>query len=162
MEVLLDKSTDHIPPPLIRRKRRRSGGALLASVDAGLILVGFVIAYWMRYIVNWPSPINRVVLEVATANFVDLAAFLPITLLLVIVVMAQFAMKGLYRLPRSAGFLDHASIIVSSTITGIALLVLVVFVYKPFFYSRLIFAFAWFSINILLCLWRGSIVMVRR
>ena len=150
------------PPTLATRRHRASYHVAIVAADAALILIGFAIAYWMRYIVDWPYPIDQIVREVGTAYFVDLAAFLPHTLLLLAVVLAQFAMKGLYRLPRSAGLLDHASIILSSTTTGIAIVVLIVFFYRPFFYSRLIFAFAWCAIVGLLCAWRGLLIGFRR
>jgi len=38
----------------------------------------------------------------------------------------------------------------------------VVFIYRPFYYSRLIFAFAWIVIILLLCAWRGLLVGIRR
>jgi exopolysaccharide biosynthesis polyprenyl glycosylphosphotransferase len=140
------------------RRRKKPRSAVLAAVDATLILVGFAIAYWMRYIVDWPPPIEQVVREVATQNFVPLSAFMPIALLLTVLLLGQFTIKGLYRLPRTAGLLDHASMIMSSTITGIALLVVVLLIARPFFYSRLIFAFACVVISVLLCLWRGALL----
>ena len=51
--------------------------------------------------------------------------------------MALFAMKGLYRMPRNAGLLDYAGPIISSTTTGIALVVLITIIQRPI-YSRLI------------------------
>lgn len=132
-------------------------------VDAALVLVGFAIAYWMRYIVDWPQPIEQIIREVAAENFVPLSAFMPLALLLLVLLLVLFTMKGLYRLPRSAGVLDHAGTIVSSTTTGIAVLIVLVFIYKPTeYYSRLIFAFAWGVIVLLLCSWRGLWIAIRR
>jgi exopolysaccharide biosynthesis polyprenyl glycosylphosphotransferase len=148
------------PPTRARQPARRR--LPLPLVDVALILAGFAVAYWMRYLVRWPPPLQSIVREVLTQNFVPLTAFLPIALLLTLLLVAQFAMKGLYRMPRTAALLDHAGIIVSTTTTSIALLIVVVFIYRPFYYSRLIFAFAWIVIVVLLVAWRALLVAVQR
>ncbi len=135
---------------------------LLICADWFLILCGFALAYWMRYLADWPGPLKFIVSEVATQNFVTFDAFLPVTILLIVVLTLLFETKGLYRLPRGAGFIDYFGIILSSTITGIALLIVLVFLYRPFYYSRLIFAFAGVNIIVLLLLWRGILLAARR
>src|SRR5690349_14546123 len=92
-EAFLAKSRAQRAVPLATRSRRPRRAALVA-VDAALILIGFAIAYWMRYIVDWPPPFEQIVSEVATQNFVPLAAFMPISLLLLAVLLVQFTMKG--------------------------------------------------------------------
>ncbi len=150
-------------PPAAPRRRRATGTLLLAIFDMVIILIGFAIAYWMRYEVDWPPPFEQVVREVLTQNHVPISAFFPFALLLTALLLAQFTMKGLYHMPRSAGLLDYAGVFLSSTTTGIAVLIVVVFLYAPSaYYSRLIFAFAWGVIVLLLCVWRGLVVGVRR
>lgn len=140
-EATTAASVARAPLP-IRRRRNAPVGALLPLFDACLILAGFAIAYLMRYELDWPPPFDQLVREVQAQNFVPFSAFAPFALLLATLLIVQFAMRGLYRLPRTAGVLDHVSIIVGSTTTGIAILIVVVFLYKPSeFYSRLIFAF---------------------
>ncbi len=153
-EVVLDKPPARFPPASTTSKRRTPRVLAFVLADAALIFVGFAIAYWMRYIVIWPYPINRIVREVATVNFVELFVFFPYMLLLLVTLLLQFAMKGLYQLPRTAGVFDHASIIRNSTTSGIAFVVLVTVILQPL-YSRLIYAFAWCTIILLLCAWRG-------
>src|SRR5690349_7226734 len=92
-EIVLAESRAQALRTPSRRGRQTPRLATLVLVDAALILIGFAIAYWMRYIVDWPPPIEQVVREVATQNFVPLSAFLPIALLLLIVLLAQFTMK---------------------------------------------------------------------
>jgi exopolysaccharide biosynthesis polyprenyl glycosylphosphotransferase len=70
-------------------------------------------------------------------------------------------MKGLYRKPRTAGLLDYAGTIVSSTTTGTALVIVLSIIYRPI-YSRLIYAFAWAAIVLLLVASRGVLVGVQR
>jgi exopolysaccharide biosynthesis polyprenyl glycosylphosphotransferase len=130
--------------------------------DQALVLLGFALAYWMRYVADWPTAIEPIVTEVAIQNFVAFRAFLPTTLLLMLVLLVLFETKGLYRLPRGSGLLDYVGIILSSTLTGIALLIVVVFLYNPFYYSRLIFAFAGVNIVLFLSLWRVLLLGFRR
>lgn len=130
--------------------------------DLALVGLAFGLAYWMRYMADWPDALAPIISEVAVRNQVPFTAFLPVTILLVLVLAILFETKGLYRLPRGSGFLDYAGIILSSTLTGIALLIVVVFFYRPFYYSRLIFAFAGVNIVVLLCAWRLVMLMVRQ
>jgi exopolysaccharide biosynthesis polyprenyl glycosylphosphotransferase len=153
------RSASPVPKPALRR---RVDGAALVFSDALLILAGFAIAYWMRYRVSWPPPFNRVVQEVLTANYVPFDSFLwPYTTLLIALTLALFAMKGVYRMPRNAGLLDYAGPIISGTTTSIAIIVLWAIIQRPL-YSRLLYAFAWVAIILLLCLSRGVVAAVRR
>jgi exopolysaccharide biosynthesis polyprenyl glycosylphosphotransferase len=135
---------------------------ILVLCDQALIVMGFLLAYWMRYLAVWPDMLKPIVREVATRNFVEFSAFLPINGLLMLVLFALFETRGLYKLPRGSGFLDHAALITSSTLIGIAILIVFVFLYQPFFYSRLIFAFAGANIVLLLCVWRALLLLVRQ
>ena len=152
-----------VPPAVPAATRRASNWptVLLVGSDAVLILVGFAMAYWMRYNVSWPAPFNRIVQEVLTANYVSFANFLPYALLLTTVLLTLFAMKSLYRIPRNAGLLDYAGPLISGSTTGIALVVLLTIIQRPL-YSRLLFAFAWGTIIVLLCASRAVMVNLRR
>lgn len=141
-------------PRWLSRRSRRITAFSLFLADQALIFIGFAIAYWMRYQASWPEPLNRIVFEVATENSVDFLAFLPIILPLMLLLSLRFAARGLYRSSRRISLIDQIGIIVSSTLTGIALLIVFVFLYKPFYYSRLIFVFAGATITILLGTWR--------
>ncbi|NNJ11398.1 sugar transferase [Chloroflexales bacterium ZM16-3] len=145
------------PPRWISRRSRRMAVIGLMLADQVLILIGFAIAYWMRYMAVWPEPLNRIVFEVATENSVAFPAFLPIILPLMLLLGLRFAARGLYRSARRISLIDQISSIVSSTLTGIALLIVFVFLYKPFYYSRLIFVFAGATITLLLSVWRISL-----
>jgi exopolysaccharide biosynthesis polyprenyl glycosylphosphotransferase len=167
--------TEPRPPPLAsgtaaytryvrqRRVRRQIFVALTVCTDALVILAAFALAYWLRYQFTWPQPLAQIVRDVPTEYFVPFRAFLPYALLLTALLLVLFAIKGLYRLPRSAGILQYAAIIASSTITGVAALIVAVFIYRQTeFYSRLIFAFAWVTIVVFLLLTRVAVVEIRR
>ncbi|MBP1465297.1 sugar transferase [Candidatus Chloroploca sp. M-50] len=137
----------------IRRSRHFTALGMLLW-DLALILTSVVFAYWLRYTANWPEPFDRIVSEVATQNQVEFEAFLPIFLPMMVLLAFQFGRRGLYQLSPRLSLLDQIGIIVSSTLTVIAFLIVVVFLYKPFYYSRLIFAFTGATIILLLSVWR--------
>jgi exopolysaccharide biosynthesis polyprenyl glycosylphosphotransferase len=152
------------PPPVQRKLHYRTAViAFTVCLDAALIMLGFGLAYWMRYTFRWPQPFATIIREVATEYQVAMSAFVPYAIGLLLLLLALYGMKGLYVLPRSASILDHAGIILSSTTTGIAVLIVIVFLGKPSeFYSRLIFAFAWATIILLLMTWRTLLIWGRR
>lgn len=143
------------------RSRRNIEGLLLVALDATLILLGFALAYWMRYQLRWPPPFNRIIQEVLTVNYVPFNSFRPYVGLLIAVLLALFAMKGLYRLPRNASVLDHLGPLISATTTGVALVVLVTIIQRPL-YSRLLFAFAWGATILCIGISRVAVVNMRR
>jgi exopolysaccharide biosynthesis polyprenyl glycosylphosphotransferase len=145
---------------LIRRDRRMLA-LMLFFGDQFLIFVGFACAYWMRYEWDWPEPLRNIVFEVATQNYVELQAFFPVIGALMLYLGISFTARGLYRDSVRTGLLDQLGIILNVVLTGIALLIVVVFLYRPFYYSRLIFAFAGANIIILLSLIRLLIAGVR-
>ena len=95
--------------------QRNSASMALATLDAFLIFMSFGLAYWLRYEVRWPAPFNRIIQEVLTINDVPFDNFLPYVTLLTGSLLALFAMKGVYRLPRNAGLLDHLGPIISAS-----------------------------------------------
>jgi exopolysaccharide biosynthesis polyprenyl glycosylphosphotransferase len=123
--------------------------------DQALIFLGFAFAYWLRYEADWPEPFDRIVFEVATQNLVSFQAFLlPSVFPLMLFLGLRFTARGLYRRSRPIPLLDQLGIIANNLLVGLALLIVFVFLYKPFFYSRLIFVFAGVSIFALLASWR--------
>ncbi len=160
---LLDPGPAALPRAPLGRPRRWQNLAapLQVATDALLIVLAFALAYWVRYQLRWPAPFNQIVQEVLTVNYVPLASFLPYTTLLVAVLVALFAMKGVYRMPRNTSVLDRMGPIISGTTTGIALVVLLTIIQRPL-YSRLLFAFAWATTIILLGASRMLVMNVRR
>lgn len=141
-------------PIWISRRSRHLTALGLVLADQVLIFIGFAIAYWLRYLLTWPVPLNLIVVEVATKNHVDFSAFLPILFPLMCLLGLRFATRGFYRSSRRISLVDQISMIVNSTLTNIALLIVFVFLYKPFYFSRLIFVFAGATIIVLLSVWR--------
>src|SRR6266545_541865 len=81
-EVGLDTAPAGRALTTIPRKRSSSGSAALVLADAALILASFAIAYVLRYNVSWPAPINRIVREVLTVNYIPYTQFILYALLI--------------------------------------------------------------------------------
>ncbi len=142
-----------LPVHALRAHRRRSEITLLVLLDGALIVLGFVLAYYLRYQYEFWSEVTF---------FEPLASFVPTIALLVPTTLALLFLKGLYRLPRNAGWLHQIGIILSSVTTAITATIVVTFLYKPIYYSRLIFALAWVAVVVLLALGRLFAVWYRR
>jgi len=130
---------------------QRWSSIVLAIGDLILINVAFVIAYWLRYKLQLVAAVDE-------AYFVPYKAFIPISLALTALLLIIYKVSGVYNQPRGASLFDEIFLLLTSTATGIILIVFViVFFFQPL-YSRLVFFYAGILITILLGLAR----LVRR
>lgn len=134
----------------------------LFALDSLVILTSVALAYALRYLVVWPGVVGALVREVPSEFYVTWNAFIPIGVLLLLLIQAQFGIRGMYRLPANAGLTAHLRIVFNSTTAAAALLVVVVFLYRPLYYSRLVIAFAVVLVVVLLSIVRIILVLVRR
>ncbi|WP_294084413.1 undecaprenyl-phosphate glucose phosphotransferase [Sphaerobacter sp.] len=118
-----------------RREPRWLTQTLRAGTDAALVLLAFALAYALRYRLE----LGGDVLPGFTQPF---DFFLGKALLLVVVSVIIFHLRGLYRLPRWTSFLDEAQTVVSGSTTAMAIVILYSFLQR-FYPSRLIFIYAW-------------------
>lgn len=112
-------------------------------IDAGLINLSFIIAYWLRYELE-------LVREVAVEYYVTLDAYLGIELSLTAILLAVFGLQRLYVARPGIGWMDKAGTIVGGTTVAIAIVIVAVFGLRPYAYSRLVFLYAWGVIIVLL------------
>ncbi len=113
------------------------------ATDAVLINVAFALAYYVRYSLQWLRAVDP-------ANNVPYTAFLPFILALTMLLLIVFRQKRFYRPKRRLSALDELSTIFDGTTTGIVIMIVLVFVYRPTFYSRIIFLYAGLFIVLLL------------
>lgn len=118
---------------LFGRPGSRLSTAVMVLLDALLVNAAFVVAYWLRYEVE----IGGLVEE---ANYVPLSVFLPVQLSLTAITVLVLAAGGLYRGPRRSSWPSQLGTIVQGTIISVATLIVIVFAFRPYFFSRLIFA----------------------
>jgi exopolysaccharide biosynthesis polyprenyl glycosylphosphotransferase len=126
------------------------------AFDACAIVGGFLLAYWLRYMVQldfgreffFPQP---------------LTSFAQLIIILFVTTLALLWLRGSYKQPRNAAWLGQLGLLGSSTTTAVGLSIIFTFLYRPNqFYSRLIFIYAAILIFALLALGRLAIVLWRR
>ena len=136
-------------------RRRWLLTAALALSDILLINVAFVLAYWVRYGLQFLWAIDP-------AYMVPYTVFIPFALVLTTLLLLLYRRDGLYQLRQNVSWFDEVIAIINGTSTGIVLMVVLVFISRPSFYSRLIFFYAFFIIVVLLSLSRLVKALVLR
>jgi exopolysaccharide biosynthesis polyprenyl glycosylphosphotransferase len=134
---------------------RRYLSIAVAITDVLAINLAFAIAYWMRYELQWFAAVDE-------ANFVTYRAFIPISLALTLLLLGIYKLNGVYNTPRGASWFDEAYRLMTGTATAIILMVFViVLLFRPLLYSRLIFLYAGVLITIFLSISRMAKRMIR-
>jgi exopolysaccharide biosynthesis polyprenyl glycosylphosphotransferase len=123
------------------------------ATDAAFVFVGFYLAYWLRYSMHLGG-------EVPAFRQQPLSFFQGKIILLMILTILLFQIRGLYRLPRWTTLLDEASGIANGATTAMALVILYSFL-QQFYPSRLVFIFAWIIIIALLISKRIAVRLAR-
>ena len=120
----------------MRRARvpRRLYQVSLMAVDAVLINVAFLIAYWMRYVKEWGGQVDPA-FQVPYTQYVPVAAVLTVLLLLTL------SIEGVYSKRVGTSFFEEFYAILNGTTTAVVLMIVIFFFYRPYSYSRLIFAY---------------------
>jgi exopolysaccharide biosynthesis polyprenyl glycosylphosphotransferase len=127
---------------------RRYLSIAVAVSDVLLINLAFAIAYWLRYDLQWFAAVDE-------ANFVPYGVFVPISLTLTALLLGIYKLNGVYDQPRGASWFDEIYRLLTGTATGIIVMVFViVFLFRPLFYSRLIFFYGGVLITIFLSISR--------
>lgn len=128
--------------------------AAIVVVDVLLINVGFFAAWWARYVLELGA-------EIAAANYLPWTSYALIQLLLTVELLVIFRVQGLYDRRSRRGWADELGAVVAGTLVAIAVLIVGVFYFRPFGYSRLIFIYAWLIIAGLLMAARAVESLVR-
>jgi exopolysaccharide biosynthesis polyprenyl glycosylphosphotransferase len=126
---------------------RRLRAPLQALLDALLINLSFLIAYWMRYDLQWP----RVVLP---ENKESYTVFLPVALALTLLLPTLFALGGVYQQKRGRSWLDEVYAVSSGTAMGVVIIIALTFGLYRIYPSRVIFLMVGAAIVALLSLER--------
>ena len=103
-------------------------------VDAILIFVAFAVAYWVRYELQW-------IRQVEPVFHVPLTVYIPYILLLTSILLTAYWLEGAYRQEKGRLWFDEFYIVARGTLIGVAAMMVIVFVARRGFYSRLIFLF---------------------
>ncbi len=107
---------------------------VVLALDIVLVNVAFGLAYIIRYRLQWFRAVDP-------AYYTDFSAYLPFAALLTLLLISAYAMEGLYGEQRGRRFWDDFYGIFNGTTTGLGITIIIVFFWRPLFYSRLIFAY---------------------
>jgi exopolysaccharide biosynthesis polyprenyl glycosylphosphotransferase len=127
--------------------------------DAVVLNVAFLLAYTLRYDVQFLRPVDPVFDNPPTV-------YIPFAILLTILLLITFKIDGVYQSRRLGMWLDQMYAIVRGTTLGILLMVAITFFYQPAFYSRLIFVYDGATIIVMMgisrLLWGFILAQLRR
>jgi exopolysaccharide biosynthesis polyprenyl glycosylphosphotransferase len=127
---------------------RRWISLAVAAADILLINLAVGLAYWIRYDLQAFAVVDE-------AYFVPFRSFIPISLALTMLLLGIYKLSGVYDMPRGSSWFDEAYHVLTGTATGIVLTVFViVFFFRPFLYSRLVFFYAGVLIVVFLAIAR--------
>lgn len=118
-------------------------------LDAVLIGIGFLGAYWWRYNLQWLR-------QVEPAFRQPFSVYLPMSLVLTGVLLLLYWLDGAYIVRRGRSWIDEMYSLFKGTFTGIAGIMFFIFLFYGSYYSRLIFFYAGIWILMLLGLSRAT------
>jgi len=104
-------------------------------MDALLINSAFILAYWLRYRLQWFRAVGE-------AYYAPFQRYIPFAVVLTILLPVIYWLAGVYRQRRSPSWFDEVYAILNGTTTGIVFMVFIAYFYRPLAYSRLIFLYA--------------------
>ncbi|NWJ97895.1 MAG: sugar transferase [Chloroflexi bacterium] len=125
------------------------------GVDLILISVAFVLAYLIRYVLQWGA-------DVLEQNQVPLGDYLPIMLGYSAIFFVVLQFKGFYRNSRGTTLLDELGIVFSTSLVTVSTMIVLVFISQPLTRSRLMFVYLVPLTVLLLTSERAIIRWIRR
>jgi len=128
----------------------------VAQIGLDAVLLYF--AFWLAYAARYQWELGGLV---RPADFEPFSTIQSRALLFVGFSLLTFLVRGVYRLPRSTGFLDEATMIIGGLTTAMAGVILTAFLSR-FVPSRLVFIYAWALAITLLLLRRYMTRRARR
>jgi exopolysaccharide biosynthesis polyprenyl glycosylphosphotransferase len=127
----------------------KKGGRLAVEVaiDVVLINLGFVLAYWVRYALQWPFP-------VAAENRIPFANYVPMEAILTALLVVDYVLQKVYVYQRGRNWLDETAALLNGTTTGVMLMIVITYFMPDLSYSRSLLPLAALTILLLLTLSR--------
>ncbi len=147
-------TADSWPARQARRVDPRAWKYLLVASDALLIFAAFILAYYMRYELQWFRSVDP-------AFQVSLWTYAPFAVALVIVLLIAFRLSGVYPYVSGRSVIDQTYKIATGTTVGVVVLIVVSLAFNPLSYSRLIYLYTAILVTLLLALSRWTISIAR-
>jgi exopolysaccharide biosynthesis polyprenyl glycosylphosphotransferase len=131
--------------PALRLTRGWAGPVLCWAVDLAVMNLAFVVAYWVRYPLGFPS-------QVPLFDYRPLQDFLPAEMSLTVIMAAVLPTTGLYRRTRGTLWTAKFSSIFSGTTVSVGLLIVLSYLSRLYAESRGLYLIAWGLIILLVAL----------
>lgn len=122
-------------PPNIGSDTDRRPVLLLVIIDGVLVNLAFILAWFIRYELQFGR-------EVAQQDYLPLGSYVGIQLTFTALMLVTFWLKGLYRARGRLSWADEFTIFATGSLISVAILIVGVFYFRPFGYSRLTFIYA--------------------
>jgi exopolysaccharide biosynthesis polyprenyl glycosylphosphotransferase len=120
---------------------------LQVAIDVVLINLGFALAYWVRYTLEWPFP-------VAAENYIPYVTYLPMEFVLTLLLIVVFGLQKVYLVQRGQNWMDETFALLNGTTTGVMLTIVLTYFVPDLSYSRGLLPLAAMSMFLLLTLSR--------
>ena len=135
---------------LAKRVNRAHWKYLLVVADMVLILLAFVVAYYVRYELQWFRAVDPV-------SQVGFAAYIPFAVAMVLILPISFRFSGVYPYRRGRSLIEETYAIATATAVGVMAMIIIVLFFRPLLYSRLIFFYAALLVTVFLGVGRFSL-----
>jgi exopolysaccharide biosynthesis polyprenyl glycosylphosphotransferase len=140
---------------LVKRVDPQLWPYLLRVSDSLLIVLAFILAYLLRYRLQWFRAVDPVFQT-------DFSSYIFSCVALVGILFLLFHFSGVYRQQRERMWLEEVYTIASATTIGVVTLITINLLFRPLLYSRLLFLYTAILITLLLGGSRIIIYLVRR
>ena len=137
-----------VPTNNVNRGTSRARWAWLGFAgDAGVLAGAFFLAYWLRYGL-------RIGPELTEFQLAPLIAYWPVGLGFGAAAIVQLYLRGVYDQRRRFRWLDEVPKLFNSTLFATAAVIVVFFLFRPAFFSRLMFGYLFVLALVGLSTWR--------
>jgi len=119
----------------------------LAVIDAALIYVAFMLAYWLRYILKVGPHIQQQI---------SFQMYQPVVVLLLAIMLPTLLIKGAYRARMSTELMGEFATIFSAGTISVALLVVTTAILRHWVYSRGVVVYVWLLVIVLVAMGRAA------
>ena len=121
--------------------------SLQIAIDVTLINGGFVLAYWVRYQLEWPR-------SVAVENYIPYIVYWPTEAIFTVVLIVVYGLQKVYTQQRGRNWVDQTWAVLNGTATGTMLLIVFTYFVPDLSYSRGLLPLAAMTVFCLLSLSR--------
>jgi exopolysaccharide biosynthesis polyprenyl glycosylphosphotransferase len=132
-------------------RHRRWFNIAIGVADVVLINIAVALAYYIRYELQWFRAVDPAFNQ-------PFHAYIPFAVVLTALLIVTFRLEGVYQSRRGGSWFDELYAIINGTTTGIVIMVVIVFIYQPLVYSRLLF----FQAGVLIIALLGFSRLVKR